>query len=72
MKDIRVIAIGEEVTFKHGLKGTVLAVTVYAGGRVEYSVAWWDGAERKAQWVTELELDIESEAKPHINIGFKE
>lgn len=51
--------------------GIVTAVAIYDWG-VQYQVAWWNGRDRKSEWLNHLELKFDAEAEGNKReVGFK-
>ena len=63
-------AIGVSVRIADDIPAVITAVCVRSGTSVTYECVWWDGRNRKCEWLTtdEIEADDESE---EMTIGFK-
>jgi hypothetical protein len=69
---VEVFSVGSQVNIVHANQsGTVAAVCVYAGDRVQYQVAWWDGVTRRCEWLEAFEVEA-SEKAERMGIGFRE
>lgn len=68
---IKVLPIGTEVIIKRPKqKGIITAINIRTSKRIVYEVVWWDGSNRKEEWLEEIE--IKPVGKKELNrIGFK-
>lgn len=55
---------------KDPIESTVIEVCLHCGGHIAYKVAWWNGAERKEQWLEDHEVRSTDSGKRQ-PIGFR-
>lgn len=65
---IEVIHPGSRVTIGGDVEALVLAVMIMTDG-VQYKVAWWDGRERREEWIDPAEIG--SGEGEMVKVGFK-
>ena len=65
---MNVLAPGSRVTVE-GVPATITAVQIWEGGHVVYQTVWWDGRERKAEWLEPCEFRVGD--KTTMRIGFR-
>lgn len=63
---LKVVCPGQKVQLGGGVPATVLAVSVGTGDRVQYRVVWWDGRNRRDEWLEECEVDANGAARTPI------
>jgi hypothetical protein len=67
---VDVIAPGTAVTLDHGRVEALVAQTCIRMGRsVWYQVVWWNGPDRKAEWVEADEVTPAARGRP-LRVGF--
>jgi hypothetical protein len=66
---MNVFPIGTPVTLEGDIKGTITAILIYEYG-TQYEVVWWNGRERKKDWIYDKEVQRCDEAKS-VRLGFK-
>ncbi len=49
--------------------GRVVAVMIEANAKVSYRVVWWNGAERRCEWVEAVEVKSLPAGKRRIGFG---
>jgi hypothetical protein len=54
------------------ITATVVGIAIYAGPRVTYEIAWFDGSSRKKDWVDECEVEPGDQRVKVRRIGFRE
>ncbi len=52
------------------IEGTITAAAIYAGNRISYQVAWWDGKDRKQEWLDDCEIVVGGNGGAKQQIGF--
>jgi hypothetical protein len=68
-KRILVFSPGQSVMVGDDIHATILGVCIRACNHVTYEVEWWDGRDRKVEWLEESSIgSILAEDLP---IGFK-
>lgn len=67
---IQVIRPGTKVHLVQGEieNATVTSIQITPGDRVLYKVVWWDGPDRKEQWLESFEVSIER--PEYVQVGF--
>lgn len=71
-RTILVLPIGSHVRVAgpDGFDGRIMAVSVRGDYHVTYEVVWWDGRDRKAEWLEPTELSLQLHSPDKIGIGF--
>jgi len=71
---IEVFALGSPVLLGYyedcNIPATVLAVMIHANNQIQYQCAYWNGRERKLDWLEESEVTLAGESRT-TKIGFK-
>jgi hypothetical protein len=62
---------GTSVGLGEKLTGTVVGVWVQSNNHVLYKVVWWNGNERKEDWIESFLLSDEPSEHNAIAIGYK-
>ncbi len=52
------------------IPGTILQVAIGEKGRVSYQVGWWDGRQRRCEWLEQVEVERQNEAL-RVRVGFR-
>ena len=63
--------IGALINIAPSVFGTVVAVQIGCGNAVSYQVAWWNGSDRKTDWINEIELSADMKDSGRVKIGFR-
>ena len=66
-----VLAIGSAVIIGDNIPGIIVSIMIKGNNRVLYEVAWWNGRERKLEWLesSEVEQVVSKDARIE-QIGF--
>lgn len=70
---LEVLAIGTRVRLgdpADPIPGTILGISIREAGRVTYEVVWWDGRERRSEWLERAEFEMEKGGGRAVRIGF--
>lgn len=68
---IQFINAGREELIDENLPvGTISQICIYDDFSVKYNIVWWDGNDRKSEWVSDNEFVLKNN-KEKIKIGFK-
>jgi hypothetical protein len=68
---INVYPIGTKVKLEKDVPGTITAILIEPGYNVQYKICWWNGRERKYEWLFDT-IDFEPERFTTKEIGFRE
>lgn len=68
---MEVIKPGTRVTIADNIEAVVDAVQIETSDRVSYAVVWWDGRNRRREWLAAPEVFM-SRTRPGTTIGFQE
>lgn len=67
---IEVFAVGSAVMLHGDIPASVLSISIRSVFDVDYKVVWWDGRNRKEEWVDHREVDAVGQ-NDTFKIGFK-
>jgi len=67
--ELRVLAPGCKVKIAGEIAALVVGVWIKEGPNVSYSVVWWDGRQRREEWVTDSEVEPIGQAV-RVGVGF--
>lgn len=69
---VSVLPIGTPVRIGKDVRAIVTEICIRGGDSVQYQCAWWDGLERKTEWLDQNEVspDWDVDAK-QVLIGFQ-
>jgi hypothetical protein len=67
--DMEIIRPGATVTIGDEIEALVTQVCIRECDHVSYQCVWWDGNNRKTQWLEECEVDAHQVS--HAMIGFR-
>ena len=67
--EVHVYQIGSRVLLGEEIKGLISGVCIRSNGYITYEITWWNGNDRKVEWVQVDEISpIEPKSQ---RIGFK-
>lgn len=61
--------IDETVQIGDKMTGIITGICIRSGYNVTYEVAWWDGRQRKCEWLQSHEVESKKKRYP-LKIGF--
>lgn len=61
---------GSPVLLHGDIPATVLAVAIRSQSDFDYKVVWWDGRNRKEEWVNSREVEASKDSFDKRQIGF--
>jgi hypothetical protein len=73
--DVLIIRPGTEINLdRHGeeLLGIITQVCISQNDAVQYQVVWWDGRQRRLEWINACELRMQRDSIDTLGIGFHE
>lgn len=63
---IEVYAIGTNVVIDGDIPATIRAVTIYSPTWIKYLCVWWDERNRKEEWLTVDEVQVNEQTQETI------
>ena len=68
MDTTKLFPVGTKARIGQDLEATILGICIYAHD-IEYQCAWWNGRERKCEWLNAAEISATEQYAP-VLIGF--
>lgn len=66
---LEVYPIGKKVMLADNIPGIITAILIEPKNCLQYKVSWWNGRDRKSEWVNSFEVDPE-DYRDCLKIGF--
>lgn len=54
---LKIYRVGTKIKIGKNIEATINGAAIYGGNRVQYQVVYWDGNDRKCEWIEGFEVD---------------
>ena len=68
--NIKIYPVGSKVKLEADIPAKIIAVLLSPNNDIQYKICWWNGRDRKTEWMYPLEFTPESYSDVR-EIGFK-